>query len=1143
MIGISSHVFLLLLTLQTVAVVKANSEDNLVRRKRLWIPPPKQLMENEDYTQEKTVAKLHSDFDEGNGNIIYYLEGIGANQHPFNVFVIDQITGDIRVTKILDRELIDTYNLSGVAKYKDGRLAEKNVDIRFKVKDQNDNSPVFADMEAGAVTELSAPGTSVMKIMATDADEPGNTNSQIAYTILDQSPPDEMFGISQDGTVFVKNPALDRERADQYILTVQGQDLNGASGGNIATSTVVINVNDVNDNLPTLEKSEYEASIEENTAGVEVMRIKAEDVDMRATDNWEAVFDIVKGNEAGYFSIKTDPATNEGILMLDKAVNYEDVKNLELGLAVRNKAAPYGGSGGASGGSGASGGGSGTTYNTYPIKINVKNQPEGPSFDPKVKAIPVSEGGSIGINEVIGSYTAIDGDTGKAAENVRYVKGSDPGNWLTIDPKTAEIRLNKMPDRESSYLINGTYFAQVLCITEDMPSKTATGTVAIQVEDFNDHCPTLTNDLQTVCTPHDAVIVEAKDDDFFPNGAPFVFEIIPEGTKGKWQVEHYNDTAAILRAKESLWPGLYEVTFVVKDQQGQACPEPQKVTVQVCTCEDGKMCGEQGKNGQSKRDIELGPAGIRLLFLGLLLLLFLLLLLLFCKCGDVAGFTEMPFDTKSHLINYRTEGQGENTEVPLLNLPVQQDANMGMAKNTFAAPPMAGMGFQKSVSSMDGMNGALYGGGFTGARREEAWGNQPSSRGYCSEFENRESGGGGGMYDGMALPDHFLGQYYAQKVRSENENLGGMDGLLVYDYEGQGSLAGSVGCCSLLESENDLQFLDDLGMKFKTLAEVCGGKKIQTEVKPAFIPQPSPSIHTHTSASSVMTQQMPPPSQVQPPAPQTVVKEKYERSQVVKDGRARAMEGMTTVNTGRTTVNEGMTTVNTGRSTVNEGMMNQGQMILLQPQPQPVYYTTANPVLQQMQYIVQPQVQNTVMLAEAPTSNLQGMVLLNGTQTGHAQGIVVQGQTMISSGQAGGQRMVLLDGNGIHGSGGNLIHTGNLSGSQSMMVVEGKVPTGTMKGHHGSQTLLMQGGTLQSGGLSGSQRVLVVGGQSKGGHLVQEAGGLSQKNGIYGSKKVLYSKGKTSAGSQSNVVTSSSTTESKTPTYRKVLVQEKFTEL
>lgn len=65
---------------------------------------------------------------------------------------------------------------------------------------------------------------------------------------------------------------------------------------------------------------QYEGSIEENTHDVEVMRLKAEDLDLRGTDNWEAVFDIAKGNEAGYFSIKTDPLTNEGILMLVKVL-------------------------------------------------------------------------------------------------------------------------------------------------------------------------------------------------------------------------------------------------------------------------------------------------------------------------------------------------------------------------------------------------------------------------------------------------------------------------------------------------------------------------------------------------------------------------------------------------------------------------------------------------------------------------------------------------------------------------------------------------------------------------------------------------------------------------------------------------------
>lgn len=51
---------------------------------------------------------------------------------------------------------------------------------------------------------------------------------------------------------------------------------------------------------------------------MEVMRFKVLDADEEKTDNWLAVFDIVSGNELGTFSIKTDPKTNEGILMLEK---------------------------------------------------------------------------------------------------------------------------------------------------------------------------------------------------------------------------------------------------------------------------------------------------------------------------------------------------------------------------------------------------------------------------------------------------------------------------------------------------------------------------------------------------------------------------------------------------------------------------------------------------------------------------------------------------------------------------------------------------------------------------------------------------------------------------------------------------------
>lgn len=47
----------------------------------------------------------------------------------------------------------------------------------------------------------------------------------------------------------------------------------------------------------------------------------------------------------------------------------------------------------------------------------------------------------------------------------RYAKIHDADNWLIIDEKTGDIKLNKLPDRESKFLINGTYFAKIICIT------------------------------------------------------------------------------------------------------------------------------------------------------------------------------------------------------------------------------------------------------------------------------------------------------------------------------------------------------------------------------------------------------------------------------------------------------------------------------------------------------------------------------------------------------------------------------------------------------------------------------------------------------------------------------------------------------
>lgn len=89
---------------------------------------------------------------------------------------------------------------------------------------------------------------------------------------------------------------------------------------------------------------------------------------------------------------------------------------------------------------------------------------------------------------------------------------------------------------------------------------------------------------------------------------------------------------------------------------------------------------------------------------------------------------------------------------------------IGTAGMTSAMAPLAAFDGQKSVISMDGMNGAAYTERFSSGQREGMWGamSQPSGSVFHSEFHGRESAIDGGMFDGICLPDRFLRQYYSQ---------------------------------------------------------------------------------------------------------------------------------------------------------------------------------------------------------------------------------------------------------------------------------------------------------------------------------------------------------------------------------------------
>lgn len=102
------------------------------------------------------LSQIHTDSDEGEGNIKYTISGEGAG----TIFIIDELTGDIHATERLDREEKAFYTLRAQARDRlsDGPL-EPESEFVIKVQDINDSEPKFLEGPyIGSVAELSPIG-------------------------------------------------------------------------------------------------------------------------------------------------------------------------------------------------------------------------------------------------------------------------------------------------------------------------------------------------------------------------------------------------------------------------------------------------------------------------------------------------------------------------------------------------------------------------------------------------------------------------------------------------------------------------------------------------------------------------------------------------------------------------------------------------------------------------------------------------------------------------------------------------------------------------------------------------------------------------------------------------------------------------
>lgn len=628
------------------------------------------------------------------------------------------------------------------------------------------------------------------------------------------------------------------------------------------------------------------------------------------------------------------------------------------------------------------------------MNIAVQNEPEGASFKPATMNIPVSENpDELPEDGVIATYPAIDEDTGKPSEDVSYAKGYDPDNLLMIDPETAEIKLMRAPDRESPFVVNGTYIAKVFAMAAGQP-KTATGTIALQVGDVNDNCPSLNSTIEYLCTDTQVIPIAGHDPDGDPNGGPFIFKLVSESTQGNWELQNVTGLDAKLVALSPLWPGRYEVMIQIWDQQGLSCPEPQVLEIKACQCEEGQSCapGRILKMKAKHKESGVGLGGLGAAFLGLVALLVAAVLLMTCGFGRAPGaFSDIPIFTEDHLMVYHTEGQGEDKEFPLLASPVHM-APSALSQDVITAKSVQNTAKANMSSAFAShMNEFEVGGMRWGSSRnlKSSFGDSGQSQGEVSLMrEGRlhvES-----MVD-FALPDMFLHGYYAEKSSCVTTKDPARDSLLVYEFEGRGSLAGSIDCIGSLEVDDDLTFLDNLELKFKTLADLCA--------PPASSPLPAVrSIH-----------QNPPMASIAPTL--STMRESTNLTRTNQLSHSQNFSTLSRMNQ-QSAQDTSMTTIQRSKSLANltqdaplrslRDQRKQSTSIIQLPpmsppratiapplshpmimQQQPIYYITSpvmqptSPVFQPaMHYVVQPPMQNTMVFADPQAANMQGVVLL-----------------------------------------------------------------------------------------------------------------------------------------------------------------------
>ncbi|XP_043946192.1 cadherin-like protein 26 isoform X2 [Protopterus annectens] len=788
----------------------------LRRQKRVWIIDAFSIVEEDKGPFPKTIGKINLERDYA---VLYTISGPGVDEDPKSVFFIDLQEGTVFATQSIDYEQYRVFKLVFNAVNRTNFQTDTRLGIQILILDINDNAPLFSKRQYSfRVNESIAQGVAVARVIATDRDEPGTPNSAVIYSIVSQNPPSTINEFKIDpniGTISFKG-CLKYEDAKKYKVLVQARD-DGQFVKLSSTVEVIIDLLDENNNLPVPTKQEYTGEINESEENVTVVTIQVTDNDTANTDAWKVIYKIVSGNEMGNFKIETNPKTNEGVLKVIKALDFEGGDKRQLNISIEN-IAPYFSCRVLKKVQGPEwkveklGAQEGVKTVNVTVKILDVNDP--PEFRPPVLFVYKDE--NLPSGTFVGKVTAFDND--KAFPNTfRYSIGKDVAEWVRVDYKTGEVKTKKILDRESPHVINNMYNITVLATDDGVPPLTGTGTLAVILKDLNDNVPELQSNFTSVCESDSeqtiSIVIEDKDLD--PFSGPFHFELLDseDYLLGRWTLEEKYGYVLHLKMAKTAVHGSYILHFKISDRQGLY--SYQNLTVRVCLCHEGTDEREpacfESRNSYTPG---LNGPGIIILFLSFLFLLAALLALLYCTCKDHPRIS-IDKETEYRLMVHNEEGGTKDCEVP--------DVGTGKISQKEFTDTMDGKlsgnfgtisGRQTSTYQEDLRNAFLLSTMSKHSLKEEQRFHQQGS-----SYRSNTIGGFSFMHMQNILKQR-LQQYNMETDVVDNCSA------RIYAYEGEPSLQFSLDDISIQRSNFNLDSLQDMGPKFKTLETICKEKNL-----------------------------------------------------------------------------------------------------------------------------------------------------------------------------------------------------------------------------------------------------------------------------------------------------------------------------